>query len=625
MIVVYAGRRPGADFPDDNLGFVADQIKQVVIGMRPRLVIGSAAAGADLLVIEAATGADIPVRALVAGDEASFREASVSDKGPDWERRYDTQLGLPGVKVVRVELVPDDMEASYRAVTSRISEIAEKEVAKNEEIVVLAVARRRRNKADHTEDLIAHHEARGRLALRLDPARTHEQSDPAFVAMPFGVKPYPERGWKQYQADLSYTRIMTPALIDSGYRPVRADSDALVEVIDHTMLRHLNTAPLVLADLAMLNPNVMWEVGVRHAWRQAGTVLMAPRWVKSPFDVARIPLQPYDRSAQSITDAAAVAAIKRLRDVFAKLKSRYVDSPVFANVRPMPPDVELPEVRRTSEALANELLAEISVASDLKRPRELVKLAARAKKAPGLADTTRAALVEQCGLALNGMGEHDSARKLLRPLAAADRKYQRRNLHQQCAHAEIRSTKPTWLDSAAKRLNKLIEVHGGDSETYGLLGSAHKRRIEDALMAGRRPEAGDLDRAIERYVAGFEADPGDFYPGVNAIALLRLRGQRFGKRKADLDEARSLLPVVTFAVTRNEDLDGWALLTLADLALHAQLLGTKPDRTPAQLYERAKPLTGQQRASAKRQLTLFRNAGDPARVIDPLLVRVAGS
>ncbi len=628
MIVVYAGRRPGPDLPEDNVPFVSEQVERVVAGLRPRLVVGSAAAGADLLVIEAATRSKLPVRVLLAGTRAAFRAGSVADKGRAWELRYDTQLDLPSVAVEEVALAGDG-EASYQAVTKRISRTAEDQLEDEEELVVLAVwAPRSADGTDHTEEMVAHHEARGRLVLKVDPARTHAQSEPAFVAMPFGLKPYPERGWKQYEADLSYTRIMTPALIDAGYRPVRADTDALLEAIDHTMLRHLNRSKLVIADLAMLNANVMWEVGLRHAWRRSGTVLIGPKWVTSPFDVKRIPLHQYDRTARRISDEHAVAAIKRLREVLADVGRQRVDSPVFANVGPEMQDIVLPALDEAAESETSRLLEGISVAHDLRRPEGLQASARRARDAPGLADTTRAALLEQCGLALNGIGDHDAARMLLVPLADADMTFERRHLQQQAANAEIRSQDGDFLGAAIGRLNQILAVHGADSETYGLLGAAHKRRIEDALRAGRPPGPAQLDESIEHYERGFTTDPGDFYPGINAVALLRLRGQRFRPNDADLERARELVPIVRFAVTRAGDAaakDGWALLTLAELALHEQLLGGTPPETPAELYAQAAPLTDQQRQSAGRQLALLRDAGDPAAVIDPLLAGIGRS
>lgn len=628
MIVVYAGRRPGAGFPEDNVTFVAEQIERIVKGLRPRLVVGSAAAGADLLVIEAATRSGVPAHVLLSGDQAAFRESSVADKGGAWTLRYDVQLGLPSVRVEEVARGEDD-GASYRAVTARITTTAEAQLQPNEQLVVLAAwAPRDGGGVDHSQELIAYHEARGRLALTLDPARTFEQSEPAFVAMPFGVKPYPERNWKRFNADLSYTRIMTPALIDAGYRPVRADTDALLEVIDHTMLRHLNRAKLVLADLAMLNPNVMWEIGLRHAWRRSGTVLLAPRWITSPFDVARVPLHVYDRGVTTITDRDAVAAIKVLRAALADVDPPRVDSPVFAHVGPQLADIDLPEVGPAVESQTGRMLGEICLAADLRRGGELVRIAGEIGRSRELAVTTKAALVEQCGLALNALGRHDDARELLEPLADADVAFERPHLQQQSANAEIRSTTGAWLKKATDRLDRLLLTAGDDSETYGLLGAAHKRHVEDALHAHEAPDPAELDEAIRHYERGFTTDPGDFYPGINTIALLRLRGQRFRPNETDLARARELMPIVRFAVTRAGDAvaeDGWALLTLAELALHEQLLGDRPPQPPEELYAQAAPLTDQQRASATRQLMLLRDAGDPAAAIEPLLRKIAES
>ncbi len=302
----------------------------------------------------------MPVQVRLAGTRAAFRTSSVADKGHAWELKYDTQLDLPSVTVAEVPLA-DGEEASYRAVTRSISSTAEAQLEDEEELVVLAVRTpRARDDTDHTEELLAYHEARSRLVLEVDPARPREASEPAFVAMPFGLKPYPERGWKQFEADLSYTRIMTPTLIDAGYRPVRADTDALLEAIDHAMLRHLNRSKLVNAGLAMLNPNVMWEIGLRHAWRRSGTVLIGPKWVTSPFDVKRIPLHQYERTARRISDAHAVAAIKRLREVLADVGLKRVDSPVFANVGPEMEDIVLPALDEAAEAEAGRLLEGIS-------------------------------------------------------------------------------------------------------------------------------------------------------------------------------------------------------------------------------------------------------------------------
>ena len=81
-------------------------------------------------------------------------------------------------------------------------------------------------------------------------------------------------------------------------------------------------------------------------------------------------------------------------------------------------------------------------------------------------------------------------------------------------------------------------------------------------MAHDDPAA--LDDAIAAYTKGFESDPRDYYPGVNAITLLVEKGD------ADaLQEADRLLPLVRFAVARRGGVssnDYWDLATVFELS-----------------------------------------------------------
>ena len=125
------------------------------------------------------------------------------------------------------------------------------------------------------------------------------------------------------------------------------------------------------------------------------------------------------------------------------------------------------------------------------------------------------------------------------------------------------------------------------------------------------------------------ADPGNPYPGINAVALLRLRGQHWGGNEQDLADARELLPIVRFAAGRAQPGGGdvWAALTEAECALHEHLLGGPPERlaeATAIYTKAAAAVEPQQVRSARRQLELMRAAGDPPGVIDPLLALFAG-
>jgi hypothetical protein len=324
MIVAYAGRRPGSeDFPTANVAEVGARIEQVLAGLRPNRVVGSAAAGADLLVLEAAERLGIAAEVVLVGDVESFRESSVVDKGGDWGARYDVAM-----KRLSPELVPalEDPDAGYRAVTKLIIERAQELLREDEALVVLVVSRPRAE-GGHTEDLARRGADLGRLLLRVDPSLDAQQRKPAFVAMPFDKKAYPERGWRQFDADLSYNRIIVPALIDAGYRPLWADTDALLEIIDHTLLGENNAALVMIADLAMLNSTVIWKLSLRHAWRRSGTIVIAPDWGGRPFDIQGASAFAYKRGARTIADAQVVKAIELLQRALAAIAEGRVDSP----------------------------------------------------------------------------------------------------------------------------------------------------------------------------------------------------------------------------------------------------------------------------------------------------------
>jgi hypothetical protein len=83
--------------------------------------------------------------------------------------------------------------------------------------------------------------------------------------------------------------------------------------------------------------------------------------------------------------------------------------------------------------------------------------------------------------------------------------------------------------------------------------------------------------------------------------------------------------VVRFAVLRRPEAaeeDVWMLLTRAECELHAFLLShdAGPLRAARRDFMRAAGrVAPRQRGSAKRQLRLMRDAGDPADILEPLL------
>src|SRR5262249_14904304 len=126
---------------------------------------------------------------------------------------------------------------------------------------------------------------------------------------------------------------------------------------------------------------------------------------------------------------------------------------------------------------------------------------------------------------------------------------------------------PADREQAMQILQQLQKEQGPTSETSGLIGRIHKSQWEDARDRGQPFKAGGhLTDAIAAYVAGFEADWRDVYPGINAVTLLDVEGS-----KTSLEQKQRLVPVVRFAVEqrlRGRAPDYWDHATLLEIAIH---------------------------------------------------------
>jgi hypothetical protein len=137
-------------------------------------------------------------------------------------------------------------------------------------------------------------------------------------------------------------------------------------------------------------------------------------------------------------------------------------------------------------------------------------------------------------------------------------------VRQQRALALNRRNGPGDRDEAQRILQKILDERGADPETLGILGRVHKDRYKDLSKTGDIMADAALDDAIDAYRKGFESDPRDYYPGVNAINLMIQKGDA-----ASLEAASKLVPLVSFAVARRggaSSADYWDLATVLELA-----------------------------------------------------------
>jgi ribosomal protein S25 len=107
-----------------------------------------------------------------------------------------------------------------------------------------------------------------------------------FVVSAFGRTPEAQKMHGQV------LRHLVKKVLDSRYTVVRADQIDAEGLITNQIIEHLLEDDLVVADLTGLNPNVFYEVAVRHAARKP-IVHLITKGEEIPFDVANVRAVPY--------------------------------------------------------------------------------------------------------------------------------------------------------------------------------------------------------------------------------------------------------------------------------------------------------------------------------------------
>src|SRR5262249_5776150 len=109
-----------------------------------------------------------------------------------------------------------------------------------------------------------------------------------FETMAFYITPIGEPGTEQRQhSDLFLGSIVEPALESLKLTVVRADKIDRPGVITKQVIEYLMKARLVIADLSYHNPNVFYELAVRHMLKKPVVQLMRSL-DKIPFDVNQV-------------------------------------------------------------------------------------------------------------------------------------------------------------------------------------------------------------------------------------------------------------------------------------------------------------------------------------------------
>lgn len=383
-----------------------------------------------------------------------------------------------------------------------------------------------------------------------------------FVLMPFGKKP--DAAGMMVDFDAVYHTLIAPAIEEAELEPLRADEEMTGGIIHKPMYERLILCEYAVADLTTANANVFYELGLRHAVRPWSTALIFSEGSRLPFDVALLRALPYGLNAEGVPkdvekDKKALAArLAEARQAAANDPKGVADSPVYQLVENYPDiDHTKTDVFRDRVRYSAGIKARLADA----RKKGVEALRDIEKDLSPIRD-------QESGVVIDLFLSYRSVKawaemielveKMSRPLAATVM------VQEQLALALNRAGRG---EDAERVIKELLERRGPSSETYGILGRIYKDRWEAAVKNGETFLArGLLDKAIDAYLRGFEADWRDAYPGINTVTLMELKEPPDPRRE-------QLLPVVSYAVERRIATgrpDYWDHATRIELAVLAK-------------------------------------------------------
>lgn len=142
-----------------------------------------------------------------------------------------------------------------------------------------------------------------------------------FVIAPIGEPESDERR----RSDQILKHIIKPAAKECGYSATRADEISEPGIITSQVIQRIVNDPLVIADLTGRNPNVFYELAIRHALRKP-LVQMIRKGDAIPFDVAATRVVLVDHHDLDSVEAAKMEITKQIRA--AEKDAANVDTPI---------------------------------------------------------------------------------------------------------------------------------------------------------------------------------------------------------------------------------------------------------------------------------------------------------
>lgn len=445
----------------------------------------------------------------------------------------------------------------------------------------------------------------------------------AFIIRPFRKK----KDGKGEEIDFD---AVARDLIDPALTAIEAEGRETLDILESgnirtDMFRRLLTADLVVADLSIHNANVFYELGIRHALRSHGTLMLRCDADSFPFDLQTDRYFTYDKKNPAASRDELIASLRALKD---QIQKSYVakDSPVFTS---------LPNLTEPEPSLFNPV------------PQDFGEEVARAKAKRWAGDL--ALMSNECKgfeWQLAGWRTVGTAQFEINAIVGAKTSWENiRRAYPQDPEANLRLgtiyERLGDLEFSTQALDRALNnstLNQNDrAEAYALIARNFKTRWredweskEPNIRAAQALRSANLEKSFENYERAFYEDLNHFYSGLNALAMLKimialaekLPDQWLTQSETDEEATAKLkqhtahasqltaavqlsLKAVLRRLKREGKEDVWADVSAADLMY---LTTNVPERVAA-AYAKVTSVPDFNANSIRKQLAIYRDLG----------------
>ena len=449
----------------------------------------------------------------------------------------------------------------------------------------------------------------------------------AFIIRPFGTKK--DLKGNEIDFDKVAKELISPALDEIG-----AEGRETLDIVESgnirvDMFRRLLTADLVVADLSIHNANVFYELGIRHALRDHGTLMLRGDADTDafPFDLQTDRYFTYNKNDPKASVPGLIESLRAI-EANARQDSTAKDSPVFTS---------LPKLKEPDPWLFNPVPQDFG--------EDVGKAFAR-KQAGDLvlfSDEIKGFEWESAGWRVVGKAQFDvnataGAKATWEHVLRLDAQDLEANILLGTIYQRLGD-----LESSTQALERALQnpeiSQRQRSEAYALLGRNSKTRWRNEWEAKPADEraatalgSSHLEDAFENYDRAFGEHLNNFYPGLNALAMVKImialaklhpdvwkRLFKTNKKAADTLEEHeeraakleAAVQVSLEATLNRPDLDKnekiWAEISEADLACITT--NDDPGRVAAAYKKALGAAPDFARGSARQQLAIYRDLG----------------